>query len=112
MNFKSDKELEKMKKVELIDHIKQLYQESKDKSEKIVNLINECSAAEMVIEDLKEELKVKNGYRGGRKEKFNKEQVELIKQARKENKSIRTIAKEFDCSIGLVHKITKDIEMD
>ena len=38
--------------------------------------------------------------------------IELIKQARKENKSVRTIAKEFDCSVGLVHKIIKDIDCE
>lgn len=41
----------------------------------------------------------------GRKEKFNTEQIEQIKQSYKNNKSYRAIAKEFNCSVGLVHKI-------
>ena len=41
----------------------------------------------------------------GRKEKFNEEQVNQILEARKEGKSIRAIAEQFECSIGLIHKI-------
>lgn len=41
----------------------------------------------------------------GRKEKFNKEQVQQILEAREQGKSIREIAKEFQCSVGLIHKL-------
>lgn len=68
---KTKKDLEKMKKAELIEYIKEL--EAK--------------------------------LNAGRKEKFNEEQVKQILEARSEGKSIRTIAKEFDCSIGLIHKL-------
>lgn len=44
----------------------------------------------------------------GRKEKFNKEQVKQILEAREQGKSIRAIAKEFKCSVGLIHKLIKN----
>lgn len=44
----------------------------------------------------------------GRKEKFNKEQVKQILEAREQGKSIREIAKEFQCSVGLIHKLIKN----
>lgn len=99
-----------MKKVELIEYIKELHEEIQDRSQKGLELINETIWLEHEINELKE--KLKEGYKGGRKKKFDREQVELIKQARKENKSVRTIAKEFDCSVGLVHKIIKDIDCE
>lgn len=68
---KTKKDLEKMKKAELIEYIKEL----------------------------------ESRLNAGRKEKFNEEQVKQILEARSEGKSIRTIAKEFDCSIGLIHKL-------
>ena len=41
----------------------------------------------------------------GRKEKFTEKQIEKIIEARNEGKSMREVAKDFDCSVGLVHKI-------
>lgn len=66
-----DKELEKMKKAELIDYIQEL----------------------------------EGRLNAGRKEKFNEEQVHQILEAREQGKSIRVIAKEFQCSVGLIHKL-------
>lgn len=43
----------------------------------------------------------------GRKNKFSNEQIEEIKKLRDGNMSIRAIAKEFDCSVGLIHKLIK-----
>lgn len=105
MSFKNEKELQKMKKAELIDYIKQLYEESNEYSKNIHELITEVTYANMRIEELEEELKAKNGRGAGRKKKFDDEVIAKIIQARKENKSVRTIAKEFNCSIGLVQKI-------
>lgn len=66
-----DKELEKMKKAELIDYIQEL----------------------------------EGRLNAGRKEKFSEEQVQQILEAREQGKSIREIAKEFQCSVGLIHKL-------
>lgn len=71
----TNRELEKMKKAELITYI----QELEDRLNKSRN--------------------------AGRKEKFDVEQVEQILEARNEGKSIRAIAEQFECSIGLVHKL-------
>ena len=71
---KKSRDLEKMKKVELIDYIQEL----------------------------------ENKLNAGRKEKFNKEQVKQILEAREQGKSIREIAKEFKCSVGLIHKLIKN----
>ena len=81
-----------------------------DRTTQLMKLIGELSFANQRIEDLEEELKqVKKNDRGaGRKEKFANEQIEQILKARKEGKSIRTIAKEFNCSAGLVHKLIKN----
>lgn len=108
MNFKNDKELQKMKKTELIDYIKQLHQDSIEQSEKILKLINKSTCAEMRAESLEEELKAKNDRGAGRKRKFSDDKVQEILKARGENKSIRAIAKEFNCSIGLVQKLINE----
>lgn len=71
----TNRELEKMKKAELIDYI----QELEDRLNKSRN--------------------------AGRKEKFNEEQVHQILEARNQGKSIRAIAEQFECSIGLIHKL-------
>lgn len=44
----------------------------------------------------------------GRKNKFNNEQIQKIKIANKEGKSIRQIAKDFGCSVGLIHKLINE----
>lgn len=85
-----------------------------DTSKQLHKLIGELSFAEQRLEELEEELKqVKKNDRGaGRKEKFANEQIEQILKARREGKSIRTIAKEFNCNAGLVHKLTKNREKE
>lgn len=110
ISLKTEKELQKMKKVELIEYINELHEDIQKRRQNTLELINETVWLEHEINKLKE--KLKEGYKGGRKKKFNQEQAELIKQARKENKSVRTIAKEFGCSVGLVHKIIKDIDCE
>lgn len=52
--------------------------------------------------------KIKNERRAGRKKKFSDDKVQEILKAREKNKSIRAIAKEFNCSIGLVQKIISE----
>lgn len=97
-----------MKKAELIEYIKKLQEENSNKSVEIISLLGEIALAESRIGEL-EEIKIKKNDRGaGRKEKFNKEQIKQILEARKQGKSIRVIAKEFDCSSGLIHKILNE----
>lgn len=104
----NNKELQKMKKVELIERIKTLQEEAYKDSATRIKLIGELSFAKSRIEELEEELKAKNDRGAGRKKKFDNDKVQEILKARGENKSIRAIAKEFNCSIGLVQKIINE----
>lgn len=51
---------------------------------------------------------IKNERGAGRKKRFNTDQVNDILKARDEGKSIRSLANEFDCSIGLIHKLINE----
>ena len=108
------KSLEKMKKAELIDYCMEMVDNNAKTTQRYYEVLGELSFAEQRIEELEEELKqVKKNDRGaGRKEKFDDEQIEHILKARREGKSMRTIAKEFNCSAGLVHKLTKNREKE
>lgn len=53
-------------------------------------------------------LKQHNERGAGRKNKFTEEQIKQIQAAREQGKSIRAIAKEFGCSVGLVHKLINE----
>lgn len=59
---------------------------------------------------LNKDVKVKpNNERGaGRKSKFTEKEVKKIKEAREYGKTIKEIAIEFNCSIGLVHKLINE----
>ena len=56
--------------------------------------------------------KVKNERGAGRKSKFTQEQIQKIYLRRSEGKSFRAIAEEFNCSVGLVHKLIKERDTD
>ena len=49
--------------------------------------------------------KIKNERNAGRKKRFTPEQEHSIKMMKLNGKSYRAIAKEMNCSVGLVHKI-------
>lgn len=51
---------------------------------------------------------IKNERNAGRKNKFDNNKINEILKARQEGKSIRAIAKEFGCSIGLIHKLINE----
>lgn len=68
--------------------------------------LQEMSQQELIEIILKlEKDKVHNERGAGRKSKFNKEQRKQIELERSKGKSIRAIAKEFNCSPALIHKI-------
>lgn len=52
--------------------------------------------------------KIKNERNAGRKKKFTKEEVATIDMLHLQGKSIRAIAKEMNCSVGLVHKLLNE----
>lgn len=72
--------------------------------EEINSLKNENSKLQNKIECST----IKNERGAGRKNKFTTEQVNAILEARDEGKSIRSLAKEFNCSIGLIHKLINE----
>lgn len=51
---------------------------------------------------------IHNERGAGRKNKFTTEQIQQIKEARAKGKSIRAIAEEFNCSVGLIHKLINE----
>lgn len=109
---KTLKKLEKLKKAELIEHIISMSSENEHTTTQLMEVLEKLSFANQRVKELEEELKqVKKNNRGaGRKEKFNNEQVEQILKARREGKSMRVIANDFNCSAGLVHKLIKNRE--
>lgn len=79
---------------------------------RIEKLINENLQLKEENEELKYQLgecsQIINEHKKlGRKNKFSNEQISEIKKLRNENMSIRAIAKKFDCSVGLIHKLIK-----
>lgn len=108
-NDKLEKEIEELQR-KSIDYWKEK-EEYKKENEK---LSKENLKYNEELHRIKMDLYAPN-YRGaGRKNKFNEEQVKQIQEARIEGKSIRAIAKEFNCSTGLVHKLinkNKDINV-
>ena len=50
----------------------------------------------------------KNEHKAGRQNKFNNEQIQEIRNLKLKGKSIRQIAREYDCSVGLVHKLINE----
>lgn len=56
--------------------------------------------------------KIKNERGAGRHSKFTEEQKKQIYIRKLEGKSIRAIAEEFNCSVGLVHKLIKENKSD
>lgn len=80
--------------------------------EQIEKLINENLQLKEENEELKYQLEkcsqiIDEHKKLGRKNKFSNEQISEIKKLRNENMSIRAIAKKFDCSVGLIHKLIK-----
>lgn len=64
---------------------------------------DKIKSLEAKIKGLEEKQKRFNNL--GRKNKFTDKQIQKIKKLRVEGKTIRQIAAEYDCSIGLIHKL-------
>lgn len=52
--------------------------------------------------------KIKNERGAGRKSKFGNEEMATLTMLKLQGKSIRAIAKEMNCSVGLVHKLLNE----
>lgn len=94
--YKKREEL--LKYIEVIEnHIRSLEQENEELKQRIIDLENGNSVQ-----------KIKNERNAGRKRKFTKEEVAIIDMLHLQGKSIRAIAKEMNCSVGLVHKLLNE----
>ena len=78
-------------------------------------LLNELEVAYQRIQELEKELselkgvqKIKNERNAGRHNKFSDDEIKTIEMLRIAGKSYRTIAKEMNCSVGLVHKLLNE----
>ena len=78
-------------------------------------LLKELEVAHQRIQELEKELselkgvqKIKNERNAGRKKKFTKDEIATIDMLHLQGKSIRAIAKEMNCSVGLVHKLLNE----
>lgn len=83
--------------------------------QKLINentrLINENTRLINENEELKKELNrvLAHNQRGaGRKSKFDRKQIEEMKETREAGATIKEIATKYSCSIGLVHKLINE----
>lgn len=60
------------------------------------------------VQKLINENKPKNERGAGRKEKFTEQEKETIRMYRLQGKSMREIAKIYECSVGLIHKLINE----
>lgn len=94
--YKKREEL--LKYIEVIEnHIKSLEQENEELKQRIIELENVNSVH-----------KIKNERNAGRKRKFTPEEELFIQKMKLQGKSYRAIAKEMNCSVGLVHKLLNE----
>jgi DNA invertase Pin-like site-specific DNA recombinase len=81
-------------------------------------LLVELEAANRKIAELEQRIielesfdsvrKIKNERNAGRKRKFTVDEIAIIDMLHLQGKSIRAIAKEMNCSVGLVHKLLNE----
>lgn len=80
--------------------------------------IKELELANLKIKELEDKIreleaeksvqKIKNERNAGRKRKFTSEEVGKIQMMKLQGKSYRAVAKEMNCSVGLVHKLLNE----
>ena len=78
--------------------------------ENIESLKQENSQLKEVITDLQERIcnMRKNPKGAGRPPKFNAYEISNIKIARKQGKTLKEIALNHNCSVGLIHKLINE----
>ena len=104
---RNENRLEKENKC-LEKEVKELKKQLENKNTEILELVKENSELEFGCNVHK----IKNERGAGRKKKCNDKQIAKILEARKQNKSMRAIAKEFSISLGLVQKIISEHKED
>lgn len=116
------KDLEKMDKKDLIDIIlrlkddldfeKTILEITKGNEKRLKEENKYLEEENKWLENRYSVQKIKNERGAGRKKKCSDKQIAEILEARKENKSMRAIAKEFSISLGLVQKIISEHKED
>lgn len=96
MAYKKREEL--LKEIEIMeDYIQFLEMENQNLKDKVA-----------ALEDEKSVQKIKNERNAGRKRKFTPEEEHCIKMMKLQGKSYRAIARDMNCSVGLVHKLLNE----
>lgn len=85
------------KREELLIELEQAYAKIAELEERIIDL----ESANCVQ-------KIKNERNAGRKRKFTEEEISRIQMMKLQGKSYRAVAKEMNCSVGLVHKLLNE----
>ncbi|MDU3192883.1 MAG: helix-turn-helix domain-containing protein [Finegoldia magna] len=98
------------KREDLLKDIEILESYILDLESKKKKLENENKILKERIEELEASSvqKIKNERNAGRKRKLSNEEIAIIDKLHLQGKSIRFIAKEVGCSVGLVHKIINE----
>ena len=60
------------------------------------------------LDDLKKGVLIHNARGAGRKAKFTDKQIEEIRRLREDGNTIKEIAKRYNCSVGLIHKLINE----
>ena len=63
---------------------------------------------EFLINNLKKNSLMHNARGAGRKAKFTDDQVDEIRRLREDGNTIKEIAKRYNCSVGLIHKLINE----
>ena len=100
------KEIEKLKAIIRLNEINtkskdDTIKRDRDTIQKLLKEIKELKSSNVVN-------KLKNERGAGRKEMFTEEQEARAKMLRLQGKSYRAIAKDMNCSVATVHKITNE----
>lgn len=94
--------------IELMNNNEQGTNTLQDKINRLESQIQSLKLENSKLQNKIECSTIKNERGAGRKKRFNTDQVNDILKARDEGKSIRSLAKEFNCSIGLIHKLINE----
>lgn len=95
--------------IEENDTLKKELKEKELLNKKIQKLNNEHKKMIKEIKENNNSIQIKNERGAGRKARFTDEEIEKMLKMRNVHKcSMRQIAKDFKCSLGLVHKIINE----
>lgn len=94
--------------VDSVEHNKKMYQNELKRNSELVDEIQKLKDENEELKNNKDVVKVHNERGAGRKNRFTDEQIKEIKERRYNKHTIKEIAKEFNCSVGLVHKLINE----